>query len=401
MMSRCDLASVLLFFNSNVVVQGVKGASMTDPVTVIIPARNEVQTIGQVVTVLSAMADVAEIVVIDNASSDATAAVARAAGARVVAEPRPGMGYAVRAGIAAATHGWVMKVDADLGRFETGLFARMTAARGPGVGLVKGAWQDPKDNMPMTRLLVKPALRLMFPGLGHLTVPNSGIYLFDRSLIAHEALIGDYAVDLDVMLRVHAAGHDVVEVDIGRIVHDSRDVGHYNRMAEEILRFFLSRQAARITEEIVVLSETAEKVIRHALGVLVTKSSAGGRVTVYLGETTAPEAGILREVLAPYPTARVRPLGEANDFAPHGNATGRIVLSAPALTARARVLGVAGEGQSVDLLAMPPGGGGGLAPDIAFDIGPARAIKAAALARLSGKGQADCGRTEVFQSLIP
>ena len=82
----------------------------------------------------------------------------------------------------------------------------------------------------------------MFPGLGHLRAPNTGIYLFDRSRIAHANLTGDYAVDIDVMLRVHAAGADVAEVDIGRIEHDARDVSHYNGMAEEIFAFFLSRQ---------------------------------------------------------------------------------------------------------------------------------------------------------------
>ena len=382
---------------------------MADPVTVIVPARNEAQTIRQVVTVMSAMADVAEIVVIDNGSQDATAAEARAAGARVIEESRPGMGHAVRAGIAAATHDWVMKVDADLGRFETALFARMPAARAPGVGLVKGAWNDPKDNMPMTRLLVAPALRLMFPGLGHLRAPNTGIYLFDKSLIAHQLLTGDYAVDIDVMLRVHAAGYRVEEVDIGRIIHDTRDVGHYNNMAEEILRFFLSRQAEAITQEIVTVAPDAGQIIRHALGVLVAKSSAGVRVTVCLGATDAPEAQVLREVLAPYPTARVLPLSQVREFAPHANAAGLCVLApcpgadgmavlAEAVAMRDALCG----GLSVELLLMPDAGAGkaitGFAPDTALDIGAARAIKCAALARLTGQASEDCGPREMFQS---
>ncbi|MFU8778529.1 MAG: glycosyltransferase family 2 protein, partial [Roseovarius sp.] len=84
---------------------------MTDPVSVIVPARNEAQTIARVVSVLADMPDLAEVVVIDNGSTDATAELARRAGATVVSEARAGMGYAVRAGIAAARHDWVMKVD--------------------------------------------------------------------------------------------------------------------------------------------------------------------------------------------------------------------------------------------------------------------------------------------------
>src|SRR6056297_469177 len=257
---------------------------MSDPISVIVPARNEAQTIARVVSVLRDMAGIAEVVVIDNGSTDATAAEAVSAGAQVLTETRPGMGHAVRTGIGAARHDWVMKVDADLDKFDTALFSRMAEARRPGVGLIKGAWNDPKDNMPMTRLLVRPALAGMFPGLGHLRAPNTGIYLFDKSRIAHGELVGDYAVDIDVMLRVHAAGAEVAEVDIGRIVHDARDVSHYNGMAEQIMAFFLSRQPLDLLGEVVVLAERPETVIRTALGHAARKLIAGGRVTFALGE---------------------------------------------------------------------------------------------------------------------
>lgn len=376
---------------------------MSDPLSVIIPARNEAQTIGGVVRVVAAMADVAEIVVIDNASSDGTAGEARAAGARVIAEPRAGMGHAVRAGMAAARQDWVMKVDADLGRFETALFARMPAARAPGIGLIKGAWQDPRDNMPMTRLLVSPALRLMYPGLGHLSAPNTGIYLVNRALIAHQELTGDYAVDLDVMLRVHAAGVAVREVDIGRIVHDLRDVRHYNAMAEQILRFFLSRQADRITQEMVVLAQGADAVVRHAFGVVLGKVVAGGRVSVYLRDAATPAACLLRDSLAAYPTARVLGASAAQEFVPHANAGAIAVIAAAPLLAEARGLCRAvGGGRPVDLLLMPEAGSGGFAPDTAFDVSARMAAKGGLLARLIGPDAAGgCGRSEIFQRVIP
>ncbi|MEL6648823.1 MAG: glycosyltransferase [Pseudomonadota bacterium] len=215
---------------------------MQEPVSVIIPAHNEAATIEGVVRKLRGLAWVDEVVVVDNGSTDETGALAKRAGARAVREEMRGMGYAVRAGLGAARNDWVMKLDADLERFDTALFAAMPAARAQGVGLVKGAWNDPGDNMPMTRLLVTPAIRQMFPGLDHLRAPNSGIYLVDRRWIAHQELVGTYAADLDVMLRVHASGAEVVEVDIGRIVHDSRNLGHYNAMADVIMAFFLEQQ---------------------------------------------------------------------------------------------------------------------------------------------------------------
>lgn len=66
---------------------------------VVIPAFDEEQAIGLVVAEVRPFA--AEVVVVDNGSRDRTAEVARAAGARVVAEPRRGYGQACLTGIAA------------------------------------------------------------------------------------------------------------------------------------------------------------------------------------------------------------------------------------------------------------------------------------------------------------
>ncbi len=66
---------------------------------VVVPALNEEQAIGRVVGDIPDWVD--QVVVADNGSSDRTAEVAAAAGARVVAEPEPGYGAACLAGIAA------------------------------------------------------------------------------------------------------------------------------------------------------------------------------------------------------------------------------------------------------------------------------------------------------------
>ncbi len=65
----------------------------------LIPAHNEARAIGLVLGEIPASL-VQEVVVVDNASTDNTAAAARAAGATVVAEPRPGYGQACLAGLA-------------------------------------------------------------------------------------------------------------------------------------------------------------------------------------------------------------------------------------------------------------------------------------------------------------
>jgi glycosyltransferase involved in cell wall biosynthesis len=67
---------------------------------VVIPAVDEQESIGLVVGEIPPV--VSEVVVVDNGSLDLTADAARAAGARVVPEPRRGYGQACLTGIAAA-----------------------------------------------------------------------------------------------------------------------------------------------------------------------------------------------------------------------------------------------------------------------------------------------------------
>jgi len=86
-------------------------------VSVVIPCLNEAEGIVAVVTeaqeALRAAGLSGEVVVVDNASEDDSAELARAAGATIVLEPRRGYGSAYLAGLAAARGDYVVMVDAD------------------------------------------------------------------------------------------------------------------------------------------------------------------------------------------------------------------------------------------------------------------------------------------------
>src|SRR5262249_47089394 len=68
-------------------------------IAVIIPVLNEEQSIGKVIAAIPRNLS-ADIIVVDNGSTDATAALAAGAGARVVAEPEKGYGSACLRGMA-------------------------------------------------------------------------------------------------------------------------------------------------------------------------------------------------------------------------------------------------------------------------------------------------------------
>lgn len=109
-----------------------------DTVSIVIPAFNEADAIGDVVRELAAAASWREILVVDDGSTDETAANAAAAGARVIRQPyNKGNGAAVKAGIRAATGEFLLIVDGD-GQHKPSDALRLTSLVGD-FDLVVGA----------------------------------------------------------------------------------------------------------------------------------------------------------------------------------------------------------------------------------------------------------------------
>ena len=174
--------------------------------SLVVPARNEAATVGDVVTrVREALVDTValldEIVVIDSDSTDATYDVATDAGAVVhrSAEIRPDLGSVPGKGEAMwksmfVTSGEVVVfMDADLLDWDThfvpGLLGPLLTR--PEVQLVKGFYERPMGSgdtaVPfeggrVTELVARPLIRLLFPELAGLHQPLAGEWAVRRSL---------------------------------------------------------------------------------------------------------------------------------------------------------------------------------------------------------------------------
>jgi glycosyltransferase involved in cell wall biosynthesis len=116
-------------------------------VSVVIPCLNEAENIEECVTtaldVLKSNGLDGEVLVVDNASEDDSAALAVAAGARVVSEPRRGYGSAYLAGFGAANGKYIVMADADL-TYDFAEIPRFVAELDGGAELVMG---DRMDNI--------------------------------------------------------------------------------------------------------------------------------------------------------------------------------------------------------------------------------------------------------------
>lgn len=120
-------------------------------VSIVIPARNEAAVIGVLVARLTAAGVFSEVIVVDDGSTDATAAVARAAGAKIVSHPYPkGNGAAIKSGARQASGEVIFFMDGD-GQHRPEDISRLLAKLDEGYDMVVGARVSRKSQASLHR----------------------------------------------------------------------------------------------------------------------------------------------------------------------------------------------------------------------------------------------------------
>lgn len=110
-------------------------------ISIVLPAKNESAAIGQTLQKLRMQCASAEIIVVNDGSSDDTASVASAAGARVLHHPySKGNGAAIKTGARAATGEVIVFMDAD-GQHDPADIPRLLDTLQQGYDMVVGARQ--------------------------------------------------------------------------------------------------------------------------------------------------------------------------------------------------------------------------------------------------------------------
>ncbi|HOL17519.1 MAG TPA: glycosyltransferase family 2 protein [Bacillota bacterium] len=209
---------------------------------VLIPAYNEAAYIGKTITALKRVPQVREITVIDDGSTDKTAAEAERHGARVFRLPRNrGKAYAVLCGARLIRQPYLALVDADLGDSAEELFhllqplqegrAEMAVALFPR-GRVKGG----------LGLVKKLAAWFIYRGTGCLLrEPLSGQRVLRRDLLAMlRHTPRGFGLEVALSLDLLRQGYAVVEVET-RMSHrergrDAASILHRGRQFAAVLR---------------------------------------------------------------------------------------------------------------------------------------------------------------------
>jgi glucosyl-3-phosphoglycerate synthase len=236
-------------------------------VSVVLPARVEEATVGRLVADLHErwvrrVPLVDELVVVDSDSTDATAEVARAAGADVVATTdvlpahgtRPGKGEALWKSLASTTGDLVVFLDADLlgdvTHYVPGLLGPLLTD--PQVDYVKGCYTRPLEvdgvvhpagGGRVTELTARPLLNALWPELAGVVQPLGGEYAGRRSALEQVPFVGSYGVEVGLLIDLLQLGglSSLAQVDLGVRRHTSQPDEALGAMAGQVVSTVLAR----------------------------------------------------------------------------------------------------------------------------------------------------------------
>jgi len=237
-------------------------------ISVCLPARNEQSTIGPIVESIrqTLMTDpvsgqpgflVDEILVMDDSSTDNTAAVATRAGANVVSVadvlpecgPGAGKGNVLWKSVAACTGDIIVWIDADLTSFNPGF---VTGLLGPlladqSIAMVKGFYHRPQSDGVgggrTTEIMARPLISTFFPHLAHIRQPLGGEYASRRRVLEELPFCEGYGVETGLLIDI-ARRHGtaaIAQVDLGTRTHRIRPLHDLTAQSMEVLHAAVAR----------------------------------------------------------------------------------------------------------------------------------------------------------------
>jgi dTDP-L-rhamnose 4-epimerase len=179
---------------------------------VVLPVLDEAEAVP---LVLGAMPPGYRPIVVDNGSTDGSAAIARELGATVVTEERKGFGSACYAGLLAAEDDVICFMDCD-GSLDPADLVRLNAALSGEVDLVIGARQPEPGAWPIHARIANRALSLEMRRRTGLELSDLG----PMRIMRRQALLDLGMTDrrsgwpLEMVIKARAAGWEIIELPV-------------------------------------------------------------------------------------------------------------------------------------------------------------------------------------------
>jgi glycosyltransferase involved in cell wall biosynthesis len=192
---------------------------------VIIPALNAAQTLGQLLAGLKPFVGTESIVVVDDGSSDDTAAIARAAGAVVLSHGvNRGKGAALRTGfqyvLSSSSHDSVVTMDADLQHDPKDVPKFLSAWRLGDSDLILGYRSKLGGGMPVHRILSNTITSALVSARTGVRIRDSqtGFRLIARSVLSSIEVQADgYEAETEILIKAARKGFRIGGVPIATI----------------------------------------------------------------------------------------------------------------------------------------------------------------------------------------
>lgn len=234
--------------------------------SVILPCFNEARTLGAIIAEAKKSWRVGEVIVVDDGSTDASAAVAEESGARLVRHRKNlGKGAAIMSGARAAKNSVLVFIDSDLEDFSHEVIDKLVA---PVIrreaGICKATFE--RDSGRVTELVAKPLLDVVYPET-RLAQPLSGQFCIRRELLLSLDVPVGWGIDISIVLSALKKGEKIAEVGIGELKHKHRELSSLAGTAREVTRTIMQNAG--------FLAKNHKLIIFDFDGTLVEGSSIG------------------------------------------------------------------------------------------------------------------------------
>lgn len=234
-------------------------------ISVCVPTRETAATIAATVRQLTSLREaglIDQVLVVDAASADGTATIARSAGAEVFQEadllpetgPVEGKGDAMWRALSVASGDVVVYLDGDVkdfgAHYVTGLLGPLLQS--PETEFVKGFYRRPLAIEEMeiedgggrvTELSARPLLELLVPELAQFRQPLAGECAARRSLLTAIPYFTGYGVEIAMLVDAwRAVGIErMAQVDLGSKRNSHQSLAALAEMSREVIEALAAR----------------------------------------------------------------------------------------------------------------------------------------------------------------